>query len=73
MQKFQATIRKLFLVSQRFLSDVHFTSVEAPAAGIRLFLSKATITGSSFAAGCKSLVWDSLGVGHFCGFTNIAE
>jgi len=25
---------------------------EAPAAGIRLFLSKATITGSSFAAGC---------------------
>jgi len=43
---------------------------EAPAAGIRLFLSKATITGSSFAAGCMrnllpgsapiSLKWFSL-------------
>ena len=50
---FQATIRKSFLVSQSFLIDVNFFKWEAPVAGIRLSLSKATITGLSFSAGIK--------------------
>jgi len=40
---FQATIRKTFLVSQNFLIDFNFFKWEAPVAGIRLSLSKATI------------------------------
>ena len=47
----QATIRKSFLVSQSFLIDVSFFKWEAPVAGIRLSLSKATITGPIFSAG----------------------
>jgi len=47
----QATIRKSFLVSQSFLIDVNLFKWEAPVAGIRLSLSKTTITGPSFSAG----------------------
>ena len=51
LEVFQAAVRESFLVSQSFLVDVSFFKWEAPVAGIRLSLSKATVAGPSFSAG----------------------